>query len=556
NHTVAVQAGDIVYFEIGSQAGGRNIQNIQYGKIIVTPNTVNAVVAGAYAKKLDSKVAGLVQANYAETDWDAINAIVAEFKAGSYDSVDALVGAYNSAVANIDAIKPDLVKDIRTTLINSMNSLVAGLQSANYTSEAWATITAAKDAFLNAAPSLTTESELNALYEEKVAEIKAVKPYKQTFTFLDYPSKMNANGYTWIEGEVFDTKLYAGTVNDMKEFDTRGKTEHIMFNAELNAGFDLSAPAYYVENWKWFIGYNAGVIIAYRAEVDMKLTINNNYMEEYGTASNGWTSETAFTYYIVRNGELKKIKEVNAPTRDEDFCGECYLKAGDMLYIEFNSTVIDVGTTRNAEAPCGMTAEADSTAFDAELYAEQNNDLAPEVISAINEKKEALESYYATLSESDYSATNWLTLAQYIESFVERSENEVETVSDVEALYSEIKANMEGVKTVAQTAKELQDTLKAYADDLQAEYDKLVEANKYSSENKAALDKALADGKAKILAAKSATLGNQEKIKAIAALKAVEVGSAGLDCASSLATTMVMPLMAIAICLFAKKKND
>ena len=563
DHTVSVKAGDIVYFEIGAMGGNaadtRNIQNLHTAKIIVTPTVVNNVVAGAYAGKLDAKVGGLVEANYAPSDWAEIKKIVSDFRAGSYASTEALIQAYNGAVTAIDAITPDPLKDKRTKLINDITAFVGTLVSTNYTSEAWATITAAKDAFVNGAAACESESALQELYGAKMAEIKAVKAYKQTFTYLDYPVKMNANGYSWIEGEIFDTKLYAGTVEDLKEFDTKGSKAEIMYNSSFNAGYET--PSYFVENWKWFIGYNMGVIVAYKAHADMRLVITNTYLAD-GHASNGWTEECALTYYIVRGESVKEIKKVNAPSSDADFGGTYYLKAGDMLYVEFNSTVINVGDVRNTEAPCGMKVEADSTAFNEELYAEQNNDLSKEVEDEIASKKAELESYYAGLTESDYSATNWLTLAQYIEQFAEKCEDEVETVEDVVAIYQSIRAEMEAVPTIAEAQAELQNTLNGYVAELQAEYDALVANNYYTDENKSALDKAFEDGKTKILASKSKTAGNQEKIKAIAAIKAIQASEAPKgetetkSCFSSLAGTMVMPLMAIACAIIIKKRKE
>ena len=561
NHTVNVTAGDIVYFEIGISESDNayTIQNLHNAKVIVTPTAVNNVVAGAYAGKLDAKVGGLVEANYAPSDWAEIKKIVSDFRAGSYASTEALIQAYNGAVAAIDAITPDPLKDKRTQLINQMNAYVGGLTQGNYTSDGWAVIAGARDAFVAGAADCESEDALQSLFDEKMGEITAVKAYKQGFTYLDYPSKMNANGYNWIEGEIFSTKLYAGTAENLKEFDAQGSSENIMYNTEFNAGYD--DPAWYVENWKWYISNNMGVVTVYKAHADLKLTITNTYIAE-GHATNGWTEDCTLTYYIVRGENVKDILTVNAPASDADWSGTFYLKAGDMLYVEFNSTVINVGETRNTEAPCGLKAEADSTAFNEELYAEQNNDLSKEVEDEIASKKAELESYYAGLTESDYSATNWLTLAQYIEQFAEKCEDEVETVEDVVAIYQAIRAEMEAVPTIAEAQAELQNTLNGYVAELQAEYDALVANNHYTDENKSALDKAFEDGKANILASKSKTAGNQEKIKAIAAIKAIQASEAPKgeaekeSCFSSLAGTMVMPLMAIACAIIIKKRKE
>ena len=140
---------------------------------------------------------------------------------------------------------------------------------------------------------------------------------------------------------------------------------------------------------------------------------------------------------------------------------------------------------------------------------------------------------------------------------VEKGESEVETVADVEALYNEIKGEMQKVPTIAQAQAELTATLEGYVAEVQAEYDALVKANKYTAENKAALDKALADGKAAIMASKSKTVGNQEKVKAIAALKAIETSDvASLGCGASVLGTSLTSLLAVlaGLCIIRKRK--
>ena len=555
--SVDVKENDVIYYEIGA-LDGRNLEQVDDGKIIVTPSAVNEVVHATYAGKLDAKVGALVEANYAPSDWTAIGAIVTEFKDGSFSDVEGLLNAYNSAVSSIDAIQPDPLKDMRTNLINSMNSHVGSLIAGNYTTENWAIITGAKDAFVAGAEECETSDALQALYDEKMASINAVKPYKQEINYLDYPSTMNANGYSWIEGEIFNTKLYTGTVENIKEFDTQGDSQHKMYNADLAA----TAPGAYAENWRWFIGNDVAVIVAYEANVDLKLDIICTRSTSKD-AIFGWVEDTELNYYIVRDGVVKKFKTVNAPSTDAAWSGEFYLKAGDMLYVEFKAAVVLTGEAlRNTQTPCNTVAEADSTAFNQDLYAEQNNDRPAEVVNEINAKKVELQNYYASLTESDYSATNWLTLAQYIEQFVEAcegTESTVKTVDDVVAVYNQIKAEMEAVQTLAEAAAELQTALEGYASEVQAEYDSLVANNHYTDENKAVLDKALADGKAAILAARSKTAGNQEKIKAIAALKAVEVSEKPEtnSCFASLSTSAILPiLLAVGCAIIAKKRKE
>ena len=137
------------------------------------------------------------------------------------------------------------------------------------------------------------------------------------------------------------------------------------------------------------------------------------------------------------------------------------------------------------------------------------------------------------------------------------------TVDDVTKLYDEILAEMKAIPTLAQAAAELKAALDGYAADLQAEYDKLVAENDYTTENKEALDKALADGKAEIQAAKSKAAGSTALRKATSALQAVEKtaktsgGSGGCgSVVGSLGMLIGAATLAGAGLLLGRKKKD
>lgn len=556
--SIDVKAGDVVYYEVGAIAAGRNLQNMTSAKIIASPTEVSPVVVNTYSAMLDKQVAALTQENYAESDWTLIQGYVTTFKNGTYETPEALYTAYTTAKSSIEGVTPDPLKDKRTNLLNQLKTFYNSLVEDNYTAENWTIVKNAYDAFVAGAGECETEEELQALYDEKYAAMDEVGMYKQTINYLDYPKTMNENGYNWIEGDVVDTKLYAGSVEGgLKEYDTQGDTVHKMYNAELNA--DLGGSyAYYAENWKWYIGLDAGVIVAYRAKVDCKITVTDTRIAD-GGSSNGWAADCVLNTYIVRDGVAKKVNTINAPSSDEDFSGVYYAKAGDIIYIELISFTITAGSVRNSEAPCNTKALADSTGFDEEAYAEQNHDLPAEVTAAIEEKKQALESYYAGLTESDYSASNWLTLADYIDQFVSKCETEVSTVEEVEALYNEILGEMQAIPTLAQAAEELRATLEGYIAELQAAYDELVAQNKYTDENKAALDKALEDGKEAIGAASSKAAGNTAKLNAIAALKAIEAkpaDSAGGCGSVAGGLSVLMGAALVGAVVLNKKKED
>ena len=131
----------------------------------------------------------------------------------------------------------------------------------------------------------------------------------------------------------------------------------------------------------------------------------------------------------------------------------------------------------------------------------------------------------------------------------------MKTAEDAERLYNEVFAAAQAVETIAQAEATLKKTLQEYADELQAKYDELIANNKYTKDARAALDEALADGKEKILSAKSKTLGNSAKLQAIAALNKVETKS---GCGGIIGFGSAAAVLGAAAIVFAatKKKKE
>lgn len=559
--TVEVKVGDVIYYEFGADAD-RNIQNFTNAKIYAqmagTSDEITDELRKQYVDKLQAQVDALNPKKYSEENWAKIQKYLSDFKAAvsGYTTLSPLMVAYNQASKDIAAVLENNIDNIKIELKAEVKNYYESLTESNYTAENWAIIKGAYDAFVGSIDALETEEEVRNLYTEKMAAMKAVKASKQSMKYLDYPSTMNKNGYSWITGEIVDTKLMTGSVaNGLLEFNAKYDTEDKMYNNTL---YPTGTPAAYAENWKWYVTGEAGVITVFKANVDCQITVTDIRIAD-GKGQNGFTDDTTLTKYIVRNGEVKKIGQIKKPTSDADFSGTYYLKAGDMLYIEYIAlSTIDAGSQRNTESPYATTFLADSTAFDEEKYAEQNHDLPQEVTDLIAAKQALLDEWFATLTEADYSATNWLQVQDELKRFGEKCETEVSTTADVENLYNEVLAAAKAVKTIAQTEAELKAALEQYVADLQKEYDELVKNNHYTEENKAALDAALANGKTEIMAAKSKSAGNTAKLKAIGALKAVETTEPKSGCSSSVASMglggLVLAIGAVVVAL--KKKTD
>ena len=588
-----VEVGDVIYYEFGATTESgwlRNIQNMQTVQVIATPlNTDNApeyyggmlddyvasltkmnytdetwatiegyvttFKGGTYASATDAKaaydtavaninavepdsktyfegqldalVASLTQANYETETWATIQGYVTEFKQGTYADADAIEAAYETAVAAINGTAPDSLTYLRTTLLAQMNDYYNAQTESYFTAEDWATLKKAYDDYVANHESYTTKETLQAYFDTQYAAMTAPKAYIQSFAYIDLPKTIYANDFGWIPGAVADVTMLTGSVqhDTLVAFDNYESTSSA--DTLRNNALQEEYPGAYAQNWKWYVGMNIGVTVAYRANQDCSLVIGAAEGKEQELGDSGWTEVCTINVYIVREGETKLVSTtpLNDSVTDEAFFGTWYLKEGDILYIEFISNAADA---RNTESPFVLGATLDATKFDEDAYAEQNHDLPPEVTALIEEKLTELNAYLATLNEEDYSATNWLLLNDYIAQFESKCELEVSTTEDVNTLYDEMRAAMEAVPTLEEAAAALKETLDGYVEELRAEYNSLLEQYNYNDEQRVALDAALEEGIENINAASSAAAGNTAKSRALTALRAVEGSPKGL----------------------------
>ena len=475
--------------------------------------------------RLDALVASLTQTDYEAQTWSTIQGYVTAFKEGTYATAEELKTAYETAVAAIEGTEPDSFTWLRADLLSKMNAYYNAQTESYYTPQDWATLKKAHDDYVANYESYASKEELQAYFDTQYAAMTAVKAYMQTVAYLDLPALIHENDFGWIPGAVADVTMYTGSIQHetMTPYDTFESSDaaDVLTNSALYA----ENPSAYAQNWKWYVSANIGVIVAYRANQDCQIVVGGVEGEELGDS--GWTEVCTQNLYIERGGERKLIdtQALNDAATDEDLFGTYYLKAGDILYIEFITNATD---QRNTETPYVAMATMDATKFDEDAYAEQNHDLPEEVLARIEEKLADLQEYLGTLNEEDYSATNWLLLSDYVAQFEADCEMEVATVEDVDALYNETLAAMQAVPTLAEAEAQLKETLDQYVEELRAEYNALLEQYRYSDEARAELDAALEEGIRNINNASSAAAGNTAKSRALTALRAVEGSPKGL----------------------------
>ena len=527
DYSFQVETGDVIYYEIGStteEGWLRNVQNMQSVQVIATPlNTDNA--GAYYGGLLDALIASLTQTDYEAKTWSTIQGYVTAFKEGTYATAEELKTAYETAAAAIEGTEPDSFTWLRADLLSKMNAYYNAQTESYYTPQDWATLKKAHDDYVANYESYASKEELQAYFDTQYAAMTAVKAYMQTVAYLDLPSLIHENDFGWIPGAVADVTMYTGSIQHetMTPYDTFESSDaaDVLTNSALYA----ENPSAYAQNWNWYVSANIGVIVAYRANQDCQIVVGGVEGKELGDS--GWTEVCTQNLYIERGGERKLIdtQALNDAATDEDLFGTYYLKAGDILYIEFITNATD---QRNTETPYVAMATMDATKFDEDAYAEQNHDLPEEVLARIEEKLADLQEYLGTLNEEDYSATNWLLLSDYVAQFEADCEMEVATVGDVDALYNETLAAMQAVPTLAEAEAQLKETLDQYVEELRAEYNALLEQYRYSDEARAELDAALEEGIRNINNASSAAAGNTAKSRALTALRAVEGSPKGL----------------------------
>ena len=429
--SIQVSIGDIIYYEIGSLVAGRSFQTMLTVPVIATPlNTDNA--GAYYGGLLDSYVASLTKANYTDESWAVIEGCVTTFKGGTYaaateakaaydaaiadisavapDSktyfegqLDALVAsltqtdyeaqtwstiqgyvtafkegtyataeelktAYETAVAAIEGTEPDSFTWLRADLLSKMNAYYNAQTESYYTPQDWATLKKAHDDYVANYERYASKEELQAYFDTQYAAMTAVKAYMQSFTYVDLPKAVNENDFGWISGAVADVTMYTGSVqhDTLVAFDDFTSTSSA--DTLKNSALQEEYPGAYAQNWKWYVGMNIGVTVAYRANQDCSLVIDAREGEDVELGDSGWTEVCTLNVYIVRDGETKLVSTtpMNDSATDEAFFGTWYLKEGDILYIEFISNATDA---RNTESPFVLEATLDATKFDEDAYA-------------------------------------------------------------------------------------------------------------------------------------------------------------------------------------------
>lgn len=541
NITLEAEEGDVFFYEIGATSNGRNVQNLHLAKIIVTPTELNDAVVERYFNDMTEYVDSLESDNYTEEDWSSIVAKKDRFLTGEYDTIEELVEEYQKTLNKINEIEPDPLKALASRLAKLLDDKFDALNEEYYSESDWEDILAAYESFADSVETIETEQELQALYDDIVETIDSKVAIKQEMYYFYIAGQVNSSPDKWIHGDVCDLTLKTGTVEGgLLDFDSYQTTSD---NAGLTVE-SVGTGALLAGTWQWKVTKDYGIILIYKANVNCEIDIVCTRVASGDVI--GWVDNCELNTYIVRNENIKRIRQIEGPGSDEEFSGTYYLKANDMLYIELKAN-IGAGQSRNIQTPFKTTAYMDSTAFDEEAYAEQNNDLSQDTLDKIEELTEALTEYYQGLDESDYSATNWLELEDCIREFEERCESEVRTVEDVQNLYDTIYARMQAVETLAQAAERLASAKQALVAELQEYYDNLIKTYKYSKENKDLLDSALAAGISAINAANSEVVANTEKNSAIANLDEIERSNKA-SCKTSIEYGSIFALMMVVLC--------
>ncbi len=556
-----VKAGDTLYYEFNTTADKRNIQSLQNITAVLTEDkgVTEEKTAEQYKQDLETYVATLTQSDYAADQWTAIGNIVEGFIETAGDKTGILLKVEYEKQLNAIKAVPTIAQQLTAQIEahkKAFNAKVDKLNADNFTEENYTNATALKAEFATAIAAAETIESANEIFKDYVGRLNAIESIKVSTSFLDLPDHTHEADFGLYKnmGIVEYGLKYGKVLTGMYEYDRyAADTSSIRLYTSEFGEKDVVA-----RNWCWEAVKERSVIAEFKALKDMSLTIASTRITNGGAP--GWTVNTNITVYIQRGefrGEnVKAIYSINTPSTDEQFGGTFYLKAGDILYYEFNTD--HMNQTVNIQTPIETTMTADTTGFDQTKYEDQNNDLPQAVVDAVAAKLAELTTFVQGKTESSYSATNWAALQAIPEAFSAACETRLlrtSTVDDVNTIYDEFHTQAEGIETLTQA----QDELVRYKDEKKQEVrayaDQMLKDNKYSKENKELIESYVTEANTAIDAANTKGAINTAVTTAKNRINNVEVSKGG--CGGSIATGAMGIAVALAFggVLLAKKSR-
>ncbi len=547
-----VKAGDTLYYEFALNNGVGGTRNIQHTDLITATLTEDKVVAEEktaeqYKADLEAYVATLNESDYAADQWTAIGGIVEGFLDVAGDKTGMLLKVEYEKQLNAIKAVPALAQQLKTQIEAykaAFDKKVDALKAENFSKENYEKATALKAEFATAIDAAKTLESAKEINQDYIGRLNAIEAIKVSTSFLDLPDHTHEANfglyknmgiveyglkYGKVTSEIYDYDRYAADSSSIRLFTSEYGEKDVV-----------------AHNWCWIAVKERSVIAEFKALKDMSLTIASTRITNGGVP--GWTVNTNITVYIQRGEDVKAIYSVNTPSADEQFGGTFYLKAGDILYYEFNTD--HMSQPVNIQTPIETTMTADTTGFDQTKYEDQNNDLPQAVVEAVAAKLAELTTFVQGKTESNYSATNWAALQAIPEAFSAACETRLlrtSTVDDVNAIYNEFHAQAEAIETLTQAQDELVRYKTEKKEEVRKYADQMLNDNKYSKENKELIESYVTEAATSIDAATTKGAVNTAVTTAKNRINNVEISKGG--CCSAVTTSAIAGFGVIVLAL-------
>lgn len=459
----------------------------------------------------------------------------------SADKVDALLSAAKEEMRAV-AVKPDVRANELQALLEDKINRLKNAEIYTFSADDLATIDAALETYKAGKETFADNAAAEAAYTAACAAIDACIPQRELVHIYDAVSRTIVNDYGDVGFTLIDVGLFYGSVEDPKRF------THHEGDGSGNAADMLIEGKTAIKRWQIEADVGKAVVIKATAKQNVKLSLTHRATEwENGIV---WSTHTAFRFMAIDDAGtpfvLKKTP-VASTMPENHYAISVHLQAGDSFYIEYY-TNNEFGS---------LDFQPDLTANTTEYNADERPDYQAmrDMQTRKDELCDALDAYFAALSEDDFSMGNWERLKALLQE-AKTAIGEAQDATALEQVYAKADADIKAVPTVAQESAALE-TYKA---------EKLAELNAYVAAlaRKSYTDEEWAAVEAAVDAFETALAACSTKTKVDVAFAAAKYnidevtpsakgcGCGGAVGAASGAAGLVLP--AVAFVAFAKRR--
>lgn len=465
---------------------------------------------------------------------------VAATDVDSAEKVDALLAAAKADMRAV-AVKPDVRANELQALLETKINRLKNTTVYTFSADDLATIDAALETYKAGKETFADNAAAEAAYATAVAAIDACIPQRELVHIYDAVSRTIANDYGDVEFTLIDVGLFYGSVEDPKRF------THHEGDGSGSAADVLIEGKTAIKRWQIEADAGKAVVIKATAKQNVKLSLTHRATDwENGIV---WSTHTAFRFMAIDEAGtpfvLKKTP-VASTMPENHYAISVHLKAGDSFYIEYY-TNNEWGT---------LDFQPDLTANTTEYNADERPDYQAmrDMQARKDEMCDALDTYFASLAEDDFSLGNWERLKSLLQE-AKAAIGEAQDAATLEQVYTTADADIKAVPTVAQEAA----ALETYKTEKLAELNDYVAAltrKSYTDDEWATVEAAVDTFETALAACSTKTKVDVAFAAAKYSIDAVTPSAKGCGCGGAVGTASgaAVLLLGIALAAFAKRR--